>query len=54
MGVKLFNLVVNLFGLDVKPALGQVDQKNIVVYTDEEKVDCHKEKPMTEFVRVRL
>ena len=36
-GVKLFYLGVKLFGLDVKPALGQVDWTFFIVYTDEER-----------------
>ena len=51
--IKLFDSVLNLFGLDVNPVSGQVDQTFFVVYTDEEKVDCCKYKPMTSFVRVR-
>ena len=52
-GVKLFDLGVKLFGSVVNPALGQVNWNYFVVYTNEEKVDCRKENPMTAFVRVR-
>ena len=52
MVVKLFDSGLKLSGLDVKPSSRQVDQTFFLVYTDEEKVDFRKEKPMTEFLRV--
>ena len=50
----MFDLGVNSFGSEVKPALGQVDPKIFVVYTNEEKVDFRKYMPMMAFVRVRV
>ena len=44
---------VKPFGLDVKPDSGQVHRKILVVYNDEEKIDCCKENPIMAFVRVR-
>ena len=52
-GVKLFDLDVKLFGSDINPASGKVDQTFFVVYTNEEKFDCCKEMPMMEFVCIR-
>ena len=52
LGVKLFDLAVKPYGLDVNPASGHIDRTFFVVYTDEEKVDCRKGKPMTAFMRV--
>ena len=42
-----------MFGSDVKPASGKLDRNFFVVYTDDEKIYCRKEKPMTAFMRVR-
>ena len=53
MGVNLFDLFVKLFGLDINPALGQVDWTFFIVYTIEENIDCRKEKSMKAFLRLR-
>ena len=52
-GIKLFDLGVKLFGLDVNMVSGQIYRKIFVVYTDEEKVYCRRQMPMTEFMHIR-
>ena len=49
----MFESGVKLFESDIKPASGQVYCKISVLYTDEKNVECCKEIPMAEFVRVR-